>query len=43
MDPLGRIRIAPPVAIDLILDNTIRDSAKYDEYKRAVPAIVEGL
>lgn len=24
----------------LILDNTIHDAAKYDDYKRAVPAIV---
>ena len=24
----------------LILDNTINDSSKYDEYKRAVPALV---
>jgi len=28
------------VPVYLILDNTIHDPAKYEEYKRAVPAIV---
>jgi uncharacterized protein (DUF1330 family) len=28
------------MSIYLILDNTIHDAAKYEEYKRAVPALV---